>query len=77
MAIDIRNCKLVGKAEVASEVLSHSEQPDHTAMHTNLDLNPYRPAHFDGCSNHKDLRTDFYHPITKKDCESDKTSYIG
>ncbi len=32
---------------VASEVLSHNDGPDHSALHTDLDTNASHPIHFD------------------------------
>ncbi len=42
--VDIGNSKPVGYADIAFEVLSHSEGHDNTAYHTNPDENPYHPT---------------------------------
>ncbi len=75
--IDIGNCEPVGNANIGSEVLSHSEGPDHPALHTNPDENPYHPNHFDSQGNCKVPKTVVYCPTIDADYESDKTSYIG
>ncbi len=74
--IDIRNHEPIATASITSAVLPHSDGPDHTSSHNNLDEYHYQPVHFDGHSNCKN-------PIAAK-CQatdpksySSKESYIG